>query len=66
MNGQRKLMEVKMFNLIRLKDLAKELNIPESTIRTWKRRNEIPEECFKKIGSTVFVKVETFKKWIGE
>ena len=55
-----------MFNLIRLKDLAKELNIPESTIRTWKRRNEIPEECFKKIGSTVFVKVETFEKWIGE
>jgi len=55
-----------MFDLMKLKDFAKELNVPESTIRTWRRRKEIPEECFKIIGSTVFVKVETFKKWIGQ
>jgi len=36
----------------------------ESTVRTWKRRKEIPEECFTTIGSTIFVKVDEIKEWM--
>lgn len=53
-----------MFGLITIKDLAKELGKPESTVRTWKRRGDIPLSCFKEIGGTVFVRTEEFKKWI--
>lgn len=53
-----------MFGLMTIKDLAKELNKPESTVRTWKRRGDIPSSLFKDIGGTVFIKVEKFKEWI--
>lgn len=53
-----------MFGLMRLKDLAKELGKPESTIRTWKRRGDLPPSLFKEIGGTIFVKVEKFKEWV--
>lgn len=55
-----------MFGLISIKDFAKELGVPESTVRTWKRTNEIPQECFKKIGVRVFLKVEETKKWLDK
>lgn len=54
------------FNLMSLKDLAKELGKPVSTINTWRIRNELPAELFIKIGSTVFVKVNKFKQWIDD
>ena len=53
-----------MFGLMKIKDLANELKTPESTIRTWKRRGDIPLSCFKEIGGTVFVRVEQFKEWL--
>lgn len=53
-----------MFGLMSLKDFAKELNKPESTIRTWKRRGELPSFLFKEIGGTVFVRSEKFKEWV--
>ena len=56
-------METK-FNIIKIKEFAREIKTPESTIRTWKRRGEIPENCFLVIGSTVFVKVEEIQQWI--
>lgn len=53
-----------MFNLLTLKELAKELGKPESTIRTWKRRGDLPSSIFKEIGGTVFVRAEKLKEWI--
>ncbi len=53
------------FNIMKLKDFAKEIGIPESTVRTWKRRGNIPENCFLIIGSTVFVKVNQFMDCMG-
>ena len=55
-----------MFGLMTLKEFAKELGKPESTVRTWKRRGELPSEIFVTIGSSVFVKIELFKDWIGK
>jgi prefoldin subunit 5 len=54
------------FNIMKLKDFAKEIGTPESTVRTWKRRGEIPATCFFNIGSTVFVKVNEIQQWIGQ
>lgn len=55
-----------LFNIMKIKDFAKQIGIPESTVRTWRRRGEIPEQCFLVIGSTVFVKVEEVRKWISQ
>lgn len=49
---------------MKVKAFAAELGVPESTIRTWKRRGEIPPSCFKVIGNTVFIKIEETKKWL--
>lgn len=50
-------------NLISLKDFAKQLGKPESTVRTWKRRGDIPAKCFFSIGSTVFIRINVFQEW---
>lgn len=53
-----------MFNLLTIKDFSKQLGKPESTVRTWIRRGELPSFLLKKIGSTVFIKSDKFKEWI--
>lgn len=55
-----------MLNIVKLKDFAKLINTPESTVRTWKRRGHIPATCFIVIGSTVFVKVDEFQHWLAQ
>ncbi len=55
-----------LFNIMKIKEFAKELNTPESTIRTWKRRGEIPSNCFTEIGSTIFIRVPEFQKWLDK
>lgn len=56
---------MELFGLMKLKDFAKSINTPESTVRTWKRRKEIPANCFKVIGKTVFVRVKEIQAFIG-
>ena len=53
-----------MFDLMSIKDFAKEIKKPESTIRTWKRRKDIPENIFKDIAGTVFVRPSKFREWL--
>ena len=55
-----------MFGLMSLKEFAQKMKKPESTIRTWKRRGDIPEYLFKKIGGDVFIKINQFEKWVEE
>lgn len=54
------------FNIMKLKDFAKAICTPESTVRTWKRRGEIPPRCFKVIGTTVYVRVDEMQEWIKQ
>ena len=54
-----------LFGIVSIKDFAKLIGKPESTIRTWKRRGDIPAICFVTIGSTVFVKVNQFMECMG-
>lgn len=51
-------------SLISIKEAALLLNKPESTVRTWKRTGAIPQECFFKIGGTVFLKTNKFQEWV--
>ena len=53
-----------MFGLMTIEELAKELNKKVSTVRTWKRRGEIPSYLFKNIGGCVFVRKDKFKEWV--
>ena len=53
-----------MIGLISLKEFAKKLNKPESTIRTWKDREQLPAFLFKKVGGTVFVRENRIQEWI--
>ena len=53
-----------MIGLISLKKFAELLDKPESTIRTWKDRGELPAFLFKKVGGTVFVRENRIQDWI--
>ena len=53
-----------MENLITLAVAAEKLNVAESTLRTWKRRGEIPSDCFKTIGTRVYLKKDKFEQFI--
>lgn len=53
-----------MSNLITIQELAKKLDKPVSTVRTWKIRGNIPQDVFFKIGGTVFVKEDKFNQWV--
>lgn len=53
-----------MFGLISIKDFAKELGKPESTVYSWKDKGSIPLPCFKQIGGTWFVRKDKFKEWL--
>ena len=52
------------FGIISIKEFSKEIKTAESTVRTWKRKGFIPEDCFKTIGGRVFVKVERAKAFL--
>lgn len=53
-----------MTDLISINDFAKELKKPVSTINTWRRRGNLPQEIFFKIGGTVFVRKDKFQQWV--
>lgn len=54
-----------MLGLLTLKELAVELKTVESTIRTWKKRGDLPKHLFLKIGGTVYCKEDNLKEWIN-
>ena len=55
-----------MIGLISLKEFAKQLNTPESTVRTWKQRGELPSFLFKKVGGTIFVRENKISEWVDK
>jgi len=52
--------------LINLKEFSKGLGVPESTVRTWKRRGELPSFLFKSIGNSIFIKIKAYEKWLEQ
>lgn len=53
-----------MSNLLSIKEFSERLKKPESTVRTWIRRGDIPRTIVKKIGSTVFINEQRFNEWV--
>ena len=53
-----------MFGLMTIKEFSKEIGKSESTVRTWKRRGELPPFLFLKIGGDIFIKTEKFKELV--
>ena len=53
-----------MIDLIPIKEFAAQLKKPVSTIKTWRRRKELPEYLFKKVGTEIYVRVERIKEWV--
>lgn len=47
-----------------VKDLAEYMHKPRSTIHDWIRRGVIPEECYKRVGGTYFIKIKQIKIWL--
>ena len=55
-----------MFGLMKIKDFAKELGTPESTIYSWKQKGDLPPSCFKQIGGKWFVRVKNMREWLDK
>mgnify|MGYP003319293315 CR=1 FL=1 len=53
-----------MIGLISIKKFAEQMDKPLSTIKTWRRRGELPEYLFKKVGGEIFVRTERIKEWV--
>jgi len=54
-----------MDDLLSIAEFSKLIRKPVSTIRTWRRRGNLPKEIFRTIGSTVFIKQSLFENWIN-
>lgn len=55
-----------MSNLITFKEFTKLLKANPNTVKSWKRRGDLPQEIFFKIGGTLYIKEEKFNAWVEE
>ena len=53
-----------MISLMSLDDFAKLIKRPLNTVKTWKKRGELPEYLFKKVGGCVYVRENRIQEWI--
>ena len=53
-----------MTNLITFKSFCLKLNANQNTVKTWKRRGDLPPEIFFKIGGTLYVLEDKFDEWV--
>ncbi len=53
-----------MNNLITFNEFTKLLKANPNTVKSWKRRGDLPPEIFFKIGGTLYVLEDKFNDWI--
>ncbi len=53
------------FNILSIKDFAKAIGKPISTVYSWKRNGNIPDECFLQIGRCLFVRIEVMNSFMN-
>lgn len=53
------------FNVMSIRDFAKSIKKPASTIYEWRRAKKIPENCFKLIGKSIFVRVSEMMDFLN-
>ncbi|CCZ51559.1 unknown [Acinetobacter sp. CAG:196] len=55
-----------MTHMITFKEFCSRLNANPNTVKTWKRRGNLPAKIFFKIGGTQYVFYDRFEQWIKE
>lgn len=53
------------FGTTTVKAFAKSIGKPVSTVYSWKRNGDIPNECFMQIGKCIFVRIDAMKKFMN-
>ncbi len=53
-----------MSNLITFKEFCKLIKANPNTVKTWKRRGDLPAKIFFKIGGTLYILQDKFEQWI--
>ena len=53
-----------MNNLITFNEFTNLLKANPNTVKSWKRRGDLPPEIFFKIGGTLYVLEDKFNAWI--
>ena len=54
-----------MTHMITFKEFCSRLNANPNTVKTWKRRGNLPAKIFFKIGGTQYVFYDRFEQWIN-
>ena len=54
------------FGIIPINDFAKSIKKCVKTLYTLRNNGQIPEKCFKKIGKSLYVRVEEMKEWLNQ
>ena len=55
-----------MSNLITFREFTKLLKANPNTVKSWKRRGDLPQEIFLKIGGTLYIKEDKFNAWVEQ
>ncbi len=55
-----------MTEFFTFKEFCSLLKANPNTVKTWKRRGDLPAKIFFKIGGTVYVLKNEFEKWVKE
>lgn len=53
-----------MTNLLTFKEFANLLKANPNTVKSWKKRGDIPSNIFFKIGGTLYIFQEKFEEWL--
>lgn len=53
-----------MMNFITFKEFCSILNANPNTVKTWKRRGNLPANIFFKIGGTQYILIDEFEQWV--
>ncbi len=53
-----------MTNLITFKEFSKLLKANPNTVKSWKKRGDLPPNIFFKIGGTLYIFQDKFEEWI--
>lgn len=53
-----------MNNLITFNEFTKRLKANPNTVKSWKRRGDLPPEIFFKIGGTLYILEDKFNDWV--
>lgn len=53
-----------MKNLITFKEFSKLLKANPNTVKSWKKRGDLPPNIFFKIGGTLYIFQDKFEEWI--